>query len=124
MIEEDFGFDDAAFAEQRVELIIFEVGAVRYAADATLVVRIDRPEDHTVTRDELGPLKKGNRALVFRAPGAEGSLRVDAVQGVKTVEATTLRRLPLAASPSNSCAMGVWLDGDAPVLLVDLLRTL
>jgi chemotaxis signal transduction protein len=122
--DDDFGFDEAAFAEKNVELIIFEVGAQRYAADATLVLRIDRPEESSVIRAELGALKRGARALIFRAPGHEGSLRVDAVQGVKTVDATTLRRLPAAASPQKSCAMGVWLDGDQPVLLVDLLKTL
>lgn len=122
--DDDFGFDDAAFAEQHVELIVFEIGQQRYAADATLVLRIDRPEEHTVTREELGALVKGSRALVFRAPGVEGSLRVDAVQGVKTVETAALRRLPAAAQLPNSCAMGVWLDGEEPVLLVDLLRTL
>lgn len=124
MSDDDFGFDDAAFAEKNVELIVFEVGPQRFAADATLVLRIDRPEETTVTRTELGPLTRGARSLVFRAPGIEGSLRVDAVQGVRTVDATTLRRLPAAASPQKSCAMGVWLDGDQPVLLVDLTKTL
>lgn len=124
MTDDDFGFDDAAFAEKNVELILFEVGGERFAADATLVVRIDRPEESSVIREELGPLKRGGRALVFKAAGGEGSLRVDGVQGVRTVDALTLRRLPLAASPPKSCAMGVWLDGEKPVLLVDLHKTL
>ncbi|MFL5320952.1 MAG: Frizzy aggregation protein FrzB [Myxococcaceae bacterium] len=119
--ELDFG----GFTESEVELIVFEVGSEVYAADAALVVRIDRPDEESVTLGELGPLKRGNRALVFAAPGAKGSLRVDAVRGVVQVDVNSLRRLPMAARTKKGCAMGVWLEGaeSRPVLLIDLFAT-
>lgn len=122
---DDFEFGE--FAEREVEIIVFEVGGNTYAADASLVQRIDRPDEGSIVRDDLGALNKGNRAIVFAGPGAQGSLRVDAVRGVRNVDVNSLRQLPKAAQGKNSCAMGVWLSGegdDRPVLLIDLFATL
>ena len=54
---------------------------------------------------------------------AEGALEVDQVLGVRTVPARDLRRVPAAARVAHH-AIGFWLDGDRPVLLIDLPRTL
>lgn len=114
---------DFELGEREVELILFEVGDQVYGADAALVVRIDRPDEEAIARSDLGALKRGNRAIVFAGPGAKGALRVDAVRGVVTVPVDTLRKLPGAAVGKDSCAVGVWLNGEKPVLLVDLFAT-
>ncbi len=45
------------------------------------------------------------------------------MRGVQPVLVSTLRRLPPAAV-RRSYAAGIWLDGENPVLLIDLLETL
>jgi hypothetical protein len=103
-----------------VDLLIFEVSGVRYGADASQVLRIDRPVDAESVGAPLGKCKHGNRALLFRDP--EGELRrldIDKVNGVATVNIESLRRLPAPASV-GPVTIGAWLDGDRAVLLVDL----
>ena len=53
----------------------------------------------------------------------EGALEVDLVLGVRAIPARDLRRVPAAARIARH-AIGFWLDGDRPVLLIDLPRTL
>lgn len=105
-----------------VELLIFRVGRETYGADASQVVRIDRPGQAAFSLGELGALEKGGRALVFKTAAGEGQLRVDEVHGVHPVPVDCLRRIPPAAAPSP-CAIGIWLDGERPVLLIDLWET-
>jgi hypothetical protein len=113
-------------AAAEVELLAFELGAQRCAADATQVLRIDRP-----FQGEGGPRRSphsspgARRALVFRDAhgGGEGQLEVDLVLGVRLAQVSDLRRLPPAARASDF-ALGFWLDGASPVLLIDLPRTL
>lgn len=116
----------AASAESaEVELLLFEVGGQRYGADASQVLRIDRAASNAVTWASLGTPKSGQRALVFRGADAEAQeaqLRVDSVTGVRPVALEALRRLPPAAS-QDPTLIGVWLDGDTPVLLLDLRKT-
>ena len=105
-----------------VDLLIFEVSGVRYGADASQVVRIDRPVEATSVGAPLGPCKHGRRALLFNTP--EGELKrldIDRVNGVKTVSIESLRRLPAPASV-GPVTIGAWLDGDRAVLLVDLQK--
>lgn len=95
-------------AEGEVDLILFEIAGQLFGADASLVLRIERPS------------AEGKRALVFQGGAEEGQLPVDRVRGVKAVSVASLRRMPAAASQPH--AIGVWLDGDDPVLLLDLVE--
>ncbi|MBL8957132.1 MAG: Frizzy aggregation protein FrzB [Myxococcaceae bacterium] len=105
-----------------VDILVFEVAGVRFAADASQVVRIDRAVDEASVGAPLGMPAVGLRALVFRA--GDGGLRrldIDKVSGVKTVAIESLRRLPPPARVGH-VPIGAWLDGDEAVLLVDLER--
>jgi chemotaxis signal transduction protein len=108
-----------------VDLLFFQIGEREYGTDASSVLRIDRalPDDLTVR--DLGLPHKGLRALVFDTPEGEGHLKVDAVNGVRSVPLALLRRMPVAAAAA-SYAVGVCLDEEAgrPVLLIDLAETL
>ncbi|HME92348.1 MAG TPA: chemotaxis protein CheW [Myxococcaceae bacterium] len=100
-----------------VEILLFDVAGWRYGADAAQVLRVDLPGAHA---SPLAPARSSRRALVFEASnGAMNKLQVDAVHGVRTIPVEQLRQLPSGISP-RGFAIGVWLDGDAPVLLVDL----
>ncbi|PZR17321.1 MAG: Frizzy aggregation protein FrzB [Archangium gephyra] len=103
-----------------VDLVLFEVAGIRYAADLGQVRRIDIDEPTESIGHPLGPPARGNRALVFSvADHAERRLAIDQVLGVSRVPLTDLRRMPVAvhAAPFN---IGAWLDGEQTVLLVDL----
>lgn len=104
-----------------VELVIFEVGDSRFAADLTQVVRIDRKESDSTVGHPLGRPREGGRTLVFLSKeGEEHRLSIDTLLGVKTVRVAELRRLPGAAQVSSNIPIGAWLDGERTVLLVDL----
>ena len=119
------GYDDPVVEAEanEVDVLFFEVGDIVYGTDASVVLRIDRshPEDLAVA--ELGGLKRGNRALVFDTPEGEGHLKVDAIRGVRPVPIMDLRRLPPAVAAA-SYAVGVFLDEERPVMLIDLVETL
>jgi hypothetical protein len=94
-----------------IEIILFDIKGVSYAADATQVVRIDRAG-------------KEERALMVRsADGACHPIRVDAVNGLRNVPVGSLRRLPIPLE-AKDVAVGVWLNGETPVILLDLLQLL
>jgi|APLak6261679142_1056127.scaffolds.fasta_scaffold00011_55 chemotaxis signal transduction protein len=104
-----------------IDLVVFEVGGSRFAADLTQVRRIDIDEPTESVGHPLGAPLKGSRALVFGVGrGHERRLAVDVVHGVSRVPVTSLRRMPPAvhAAPFS---IGAWLDGDDTVLLVDLI---
>jgi len=107
-----------------VEVLFFQLGADQLGADASQVLRIDRPRLPGLRRSALGSATP-KRSLVFRCDeaGAEGALEVDLVLGVRSVPTRDLRRVPPAARVAPH-AIGFWLDGDRPVLLIDLPRTL
>ncbi len=107
---------------QTVDILLFEVAGVRFGADASQVVRIDRPIEEPSVGAPLGVPHAGNRALVFRSPDGElKRLDIDKVAGVRTVSIESLRRLPPPARV-GVVPIGAWLDGDEAVLLVDLAR--
>ncbi|WP_244227290.1 Frizzy aggregation protein FrzB [Corallococcus aberystwythensis] len=116
---------DAERALGEVDVLFFQIGDSEYGTDASSVLRIDRalPDDLTVR--DLGLPHKGHRAIVFDTPEGEGHLKVDAVNGVRTIPLSGLRRMPVAAAAA-SYAVGVCLDEEAgrPVLLIDLAETL
>lgn len=103
-----------------VDLLLFEVGGVRYGVDATQVRRVGPVHGPPSVGAPLGPPAAPRRALVFCRPdGREERLDVDEVLGVRSVGVDELRRLPpLVQAPP--LAVGALLDGDEAVLLVDL----
>lgn len=102
-----------------LDLVLFEVAGVRYGAELRQVRRVDSPQPDLDVGAPLGPCQTGRRAIVFELGGDERSLRVDQLLGVRRVEALDLRRLPAAvAAPPMS--LGAWLDGDQPIVLIDL----
>lgn len=106
-----------------VELLVFELGGERYAADTTQVLRIGRPVAGGPRRAAFSS-PGAPRSVVFQDPaGGEGQLEVDQVLGVRHVPVSNLRRLPRAARASRF-TIGVWLDGARPILLIDLPGTL
>lgn len=105
-----------------VEVLIFEVAGTRYGADASSVLRIDRRGDGPEVGAPLGEPAEGKRTLVFAdAKGNEQRLRVDSIEGVRSVPQADLRRLPGVAIASP-ISIGAWLDAGHAVLLVDLQR--
>lgn len=104
-----------------IDLVVFDVAGVRYAADLGQVRRIDIDEPSETIGAPLGPPTHGSRALVFTVgEGQERRLAVDAVMGVSRVPLGNLRRMPAAVNGAPF-SIGAWLDGDATVLLIDLL---
>ncbi len=110
----------SASAPDAVELVVFTVAGTRFAADLAQVRRVDVPEKAESVGEPLGRPASGRRALVFdQGEGRERRLTVDEVHGVTRAPVASLRRLPVAARAARY-SIGAWLDGDEPVLLVDL----
>jgi hypothetical protein len=105
---------------ESVDLVLFEIGGVRFGVDLTQVRRVDLPQPETnVVGAPLGRCQVGRRALFFDTEAGERSLPVDVVLGVQRVEALDLRRFPAAAA-APPMSLGAWLDGDLPIVLIDL----
>ena len=108
-------------AAEQIDLVIFEIAGTRYGADLGQVRRIDIDEPTESIGQPLGKPDRGGRALVFEVDhGHERRLAVDNVLGVSRVLITSLRRMPPAVNAAKF-SIGAWLDGDAPVLLIDLI---
>ena len=105
-----------------MDILFFEVGAALYGADASQVLRIDRSLSEDIVLEVLGPLEHGRRALVFDTEDGERHLKVDGVRGVRAVPANVLRRLP-SVTGAPSYTIGLCLDAERPVLLIDLVET-
>ena len=110
-------------ARGRVDVLFFRIGLVRYGADASQIVRIERAGFHAQLVDALGMPDEGNRALVFATESGERQVCVDVVEGIRTLEVEDLRRVPPAAAAPPG-VLGVWLEaGQRPVVLIDLPTT-
>lgn len=108
-------------APAQIDLVIFEVAGIRFGADLGQVRRIDVDDPTETVGQPLGPPARGSRALVFDiGHGHERRLAVDHVLGVSRVPLTSLRRMPPAVNAAKY-SIGAWLDGDATVLLIDLI---
>lgn len=111
--------------DDQVDLVLFEIGGTRYAADLSQVRRIDSDAELEGPEGDVGALlgapQRGHRGLVF-VGGPTGDLRlsVDSIFGVRRVPVAQLRRVPTVMD-GLPFAMGFWLDGETAVLLVDLL---
>lgn len=107
--------------EETVNLVIFELAGTRYAADLSQVIRLDFFDPATSVGAPLGPVRGGNKALLIDARDeCVWCLAIDTLHGVRSVPVEQLRRLP-AIVPAGSFSIGVWLDGNEAVLLVDLV---
>jgi chemotaxis signal transduction protein len=127
--------DETSKEASEVDVLFFEVGDIVYGTDASQVLRIDRAHPDDLELPDLGALKRGNRAIVFIIPEEiipegeefegpfEGHLKVDAIRGVRPVPIMDLRRLPPTAGAAPY-AVGVFLDQERPVMLIDLVETL
>jgi chemotaxis signal transduction protein len=110
-------------APARVDVLFFRIGPLRYGADASQVVRIERAGFQAELVDALGMPDEGNRALVFTTASGERQMCVDAVEGIRSLGLEDLRRVPPAAAAPPG-VLGVWLeDGHRPVVLLDLPTT-
>ena len=110
------------------ELLMFQVGARVFASTVRDVVRIgnvaDVPAAGLVEGTSLGPTFARERGIVVAAPegGAESTLVVDQVLGVRVVPASEIQPLPaFAAAVIRSGAVSSFvLFDEAPTLIVDL----
>lgn len=114
--------DESPHAEEEVDILFFDIGASTFGADASQVLRIDRALPDDLTLPELGLPHRGHRALVFDTPEGESHLKVDAVHAVRTIPLSALRRMPPTAGAAPY-AVGVCLQEDRAVLLIDLVET-
>jgi len=114
---------DPPEVEERVQILLVDVGSVTYGVDASQVLRIDRAEASAFAHPALGHLREGRRALVFHTTSGEAQLKVDAIRGVVPVAFDRLRRMPAAATRSP-LAVGLYLSDDRPIVLIDLPQTL
>ncbi len=107
-------------AEETVDLVVFELGGVRYGADLSQVIRLDFFDAQSSVGAPLGPAREGTRALMIDAgDGRDWCLAIDTLHGVRSVPVEQLRKLPPVAR-GGQISIGAWLDGDQAVLLVDL----
>lgn len=103
-----------------VDLVLFEIGGARFAADLAQVRRIDVDDPAESVGAPFGAPASGKRALVFGGNGGlDLRLAVDKVMGVERVPVEALRRMPPVAQAPKA-TIGAWLRGDETILLVDL----
>ncbi len=110
------------------ELLLFQVGARVYAAPVGGVARVgavrDVAPEELVEGTSLGAAFGRERGLVLagQAPGAEATLVVDQVLGIRTPGAGELHPLPpLAAAVLGTAAVtGLALLDGTPTILIDL----
>ena len=106
---------------ERINLVIFELGGTRYAADLTQVIRLDFYDPASSVGVPLGPPRSGLKCLMIDAEdGRDWCLAIDTLHGVRSVPVEQLRRLP-AIAHGGAISIGAWLDGNEAVLLVDLV---
>jgi chemotaxis signal transduction protein len=110
------------------ELLMFQVGARVFASTVADVVRIGNvagtPTASLVEGTSLGATFARERGIVVAGGegGAESTLVVDQVLGVRTVPASEVQPLPAfaAAVLRSGAVSGLVLLDDAPTLIVDL----
>ena len=106
-----------------VDLVLFEVGGRRWAADAFDVVRVDRRAgDDAAAAARATGSSATRRTLVVRDPeGAEALILIDRLLGFERVPASALHALPpFAQRLASPAVLGAWLSPQEMVLLIDL----
>lgn len=112
----------SAPASGDVDILFFEIAGQLYGVDAKQVVRVDRPEPSSIELAGLGKPSVGSRSLVFGVGDEEAGLKVDLVRGISAVGVDRIRRMPSVAM-AEPYAVGVYLDGEQAVVLIDLVET-
>lgn len=113
-------------SEARVEILLFQVGARVFAAQVDDVRRIGSAAGEglagAIVATALGVPFERQRGIVVICDGADRTLAVDQVLGVREVAEADLRPLPpLAALCLGSSAVaGLALVDEAPTPLLDL----
>lgn len=113
--------------EERVQVILFQVGARVFAAGVHDVVRIGNvrevPAAELVVETAVGmPFDRERGVVVFGDDGVDRTLVVDQVLGVRNVPQSDVVALPAfaAACLTSGAVIGFVVVDDAPVLLLDL----
>lgn len=105
-----------------VDLLFFTAGDQLFGVDPLDVMRVDRFDD-LARHCSVRPTASG-RVLISRDAHGEFQLPVDKVLGVRRFPRSALRRAPPIAlalgGPRADEVMGVCIDGEAAVLLLDL----
>ena len=115
-------------SEATNEIMMFQVGARVYATEVYDVVRVgglrDVPPDQLVLESILGAPFARERGLVVAGQegGAELTLVIDQVIGIRAVHAEDLEPLPpfAAAVMPSGAVTGIVMIDEVPTLLVDL----
>lgn len=115
-------------SDEAIEILLFQVGARVFAAAVRDAVRIgsvrDVPAGTLVVDSSLGTPFSRERGIVVagRDAGAERTLVVDQVIGVRAFPGSDVQPLPAfaAACLTSGAVTGFVIVDEAPVLLVDL----
>jgi chemotaxis signal transduction protein len=110
------------------EILMFQVGARVFATEVYDVVRVgglrDVPADQLVSESILGTPFGHERGLVVGGvgDGAERTLVIDQVIGIRGVHSDDLQPLPpfAAAVMPSAAVTGIVMVDEVPTLLVDL----
>ncbi|HSN92943.1 MAG TPA: chemotaxis protein CheW [Anaeromyxobacteraceae bacterium] len=110
------------------EILLFQVGARVFAAEVYDVVRVgnvrDEPEGALLLESALGRPFSRHRGIVVSGHevGAERTLVVDQVLGVRSIPDSDLHALPAFAAEclQSPAVTGFVLVDESPTLLVDL----
>jgi chemotaxis signal transduction protein len=106
-------------AVHEVDLVVFEAGGRRWAADAWDVLRVDRRRSEAPTAF-VAPAS-GYRVLMVDAGRGEVQVPIDRLLGFERVSPNTLRPVPaFAKGLTNRALVGAWLAKKEIVLLIDL----
>jgi chemotaxis signal transduction protein len=113
--------------EERVQVVLFQVGPRVFAAGVHDVVRIGNvrevPAADLVVETAVGmPFDRERGVVVFGDDGVDRTVVVDQVLGVRTVPQSDVIPLPAfaAACLTSGAVIGFVVVDDAPVLLLDL----
>ncbi|MBI5546840.1 MAG: hypothetical protein HY901_23400 [Deltaproteobacteria bacterium] len=104
---------------REVELVVFEAGGRRWAADAWDVLRVDRRQAELPTAWVTAAT--GRRALIVGLGGGEVQVPIDRLVGFERVGEGALRPLPpFTRGLAGPQVIGAWLAPSEIVLLIDL----
>jgi chemotaxis signal transduction protein len=113
--------------EERVQVVLFQVGPRVFAAGVHDVVRIGNvrevPAGELVVETAVGmPFERERGVVVFGDDGVDRTLVVDQVLGVRSVPQSDVIPLPAFAAVclASGAVIGFVVVDDAPVLLLDL----